>query len=94
MKINGNNFYIFWNKEELYNKVEIYLSNGYRWLFLDSTFPYIPPEKFPITLNCDSDRLMMWSEIKQHKEAYFSDENFVKLYNQELRKRKIKNLKL
>jgi len=93
MKINGNDFYIFWNKEELYGKVEIYLNRGYRWLFFESLYPYIPEEKFPITFNCDSDKFMMWAEIKRHKESYFNDENFVKLYNQELRKRKIKNLK-
>lgn len=90
MKTETGNFYIFFNSEDFWKKVNFWKSKNRVWN-IDSHPSYNPTireKDFPCVLNVDDDT-MMYGIINSCSESYFSDPFFVKLYNKELRKKKI-----
>lgn len=86
-------YYIFFEREEFLKELKLLKEDGYHWInAYDDWIPNLKDSEFPIVLNCDKNKTMMHSIIENHKEHYFSDKKFVKIYNYYLRKYKIAHL--
>jgi hypothetical protein len=93
MKTEVGHYYIFFNIDDFWNKVNYWKSKGCTWL-IESHMDYKPTliqEDMPIVLNVDNNS-MMFGRIDNHRQRYFSNPTFVKLYNKELRKLKLKRI--
>lgn len=94
MEVETGNYYIFFNNEDYLRILTRYINDGYGWIFGGNTILPLKKEDFPVVLNCSSDDMtLMYGIVEQNKKQYFSDERFVKLYNEELDKIRIKKLK-
>ena len=92
MKIENSNYYIFFNESDFHHKIEKYIKKKYTWIGGGET-PNIEKTDFPIVLNCDFNKTMMFGVIEHYREDYFKDQYFVDLYNREFNKIRIKKLK-
>ena len=84
-------YHIFHNVEDFWQQVKIYKSEGYTWID-DNTIRYNPDvtqKDMPCVLNADSYKTMMFSIIEYNKKSYFSNPEFVKLYQKSLREFKL-----
>lgn len=87
-------YHIFHTAKDFWNQVNIYKSEGYTWI-QECHFDYNPTiteNDMPIILNADNSKTIMFSIIGFHKKRYFSDPEFVKLYNASLRKKKLEKI--
>jgi len=87
-------YHIFHNVEDFWKQVEIYKSEGYKWVQeYDPRYKPIVTEKdMPCVLNADENETMMFSVIEYNKDRYFADKKFVKLYQKSLREKKLKRI--
>lgn len=87
-------YHIIHTAEDFWQKVKMYKTSGYSWI-QDSHSKYDPrvtDVDMPCVLNADDKKTMMYGNIEVHKNKYFSDPTFVKLYNISLRKKKLQKI--
>ena len=88
-------YHIFHTAKDFWKQVKIYKSEGYTWI-QESHPDYDPAvndSHMPVILNVDNNKTMMFGLINGlWKDRYFKDPEFVKLYNQSLRKLKLKKI--
>ena len=93
MKTKIGNYYIFFNEKDFKTIYSKYILRGYSWVHGGNKFPFIVSNDYPIVLNCDKEaKNMIYGIVAKHKNLYFLDENFVKLYNSEIDKIRIKKI--
>jgi hypothetical protein len=88
-------FHIFHTAKDFWNQVKVYKSKGYTWIQENHPRynPTVTDEDMPVVLNADKNKTMMFGIINSfHKKRYFSDPEFVKLYNASLRKKKLEKI--
>lgn len=94
MKTEHGNYYIFFNSDDFWKKVQYWKLRGRVWIIEPHPDynPQLRDKDFPCVLNVDSKSMMFGVIFNFNKDKYFSDPIFVKLYNKELRKLKLKNI--
>ena len=88
----NRNYYIFFNIEEFWDKVNYYKSKNILWL-CDEHVDYNPnivQEDMPCVLSVDDS--MIYGIISTNKKTYFSNLTFMKIYNTKLREIKLKRI--
>lgn len=88
-------FHIFHTAKDFWDQVNIYKSKGYTWIQENHSLynPTVTDEDMPVVLNADKNKTMMFGIINSFfKKRYFSDPEFVKLYNASLRKKKLEKI--
>lgn len=87
-------YHIFHSAEDFWEQVKTYKTLGYSWIqeSRSSYDPSITDIDMPCVLNADDKKTMMVGNIYAHKERYFSDPEFVRLYNNSLRKKKLETI--
>lgn len=93
MKTGYGFYYIFFNVNDFWKTVDYFKSEGRYWI-QESHLSYNPnvnQQDMPVVLSVD-DTNMMFGIISYNKDRYFSDPEFVKFYNYELRKNKLKRI--
>ena len=92
MKTKVGNYYIIFDYDDFIKIITKYINNGYTCIDGSMTIPKI--DEYPVALNCDKkSKSMLYGIISYHKDIYFNDKKFIKLYKRELRKKKYKRLK-
>jgi hypothetical protein len=97
MKTKVGHYYVFFNLDDFWYKVNYWKSKGYHWIqerHMDYN-PKINKNDLPVVLSVTKDgmgKTMMFGIVEYYKEQYFSYPIFVKIYNIELRKLKLKRL--
>ncbi len=94
MKTKYGHYYVFLDVDDFWNKVKYWKSKGYLWIqesHIDYT-PKVIQNDMPVVLNVDENSTMMYGVVSFHREKYFSDPTFVKLYNKKLRELKLKRI--
>jgi len=89
MKTKVGHYYVFFSLVDFWEKVDYWTSKGHKWIH--NAQPIVPKNVLPVVLNVD-DTTIMHGIIEKHKEKYFEDPTFVKLYNKSLREYKLKRI--
>lgn len=86
--------HIFHTAEDFWKTVNDYKVLGYTWIqeSHSSYNPNVTEVDMPVLLNVDDEKTLMFGVISAHKEKYFADPKFVKLYTKSLRKKKLEKL--
>jgi len=94
MKTKVGHFYVFLSLDEFWEKVNYWKSKGFYWVFENHPDynPTVEKKDLPLVLSIDSHTMGFGSAATTIRERYFSDPTFVKLYNIELRKLKLKKI--
>lgn len=83
-------YYVFINIESFWETVNKLKDDGYRWMnYMD---PHISIDDIPIVLNTDDSNIMLHGIVKYHKDFYFKNKEFLRLYNICLREEKLKTI--
>lgn len=93
MKTDIGHYYVFFSIEDFWKKVNYWKSKGIYWIhsnYADYN-PNVTQDDLPCVLNVDKNS-MLFGKINIYKDKYFKDELFIKIYNKELRKFKMKKL--
>ena len=87
-------YHIFHTADDFWKQVKEYKKLGYTWIQENHPKydPKVNEEDMPVVLNADHNKTIMFGIISFYKDRYFSDPEFVKLYTQSLRKKKLQKI--
>ena len=87
-------YLIIFDLDEAKDIIKKYLADGYRWIYESSNdyMPNITASDMPIVLNADNYKTLLFGVISANKDRYFSEPEFVILYNKALRKKKLNRI--
>ena len=87
-------YHIFHNTENFWKQAHEYKNLGYTWINEPhgKYNPIVTEKDLPVILNADDQKTMMIGVINYNRDRYFSDPEFVKLYNSSLRKQKLETI--
>ena len=78
IRVNGNKIYLIENYKEYRIIVDELYKEGYVWLMGNE--PIITHNQYPIILNADYYKTIMYGVVESHKERYFKDKYYRKPY--------------
>lgn len=89
-------YYVFHAAEDFWKVVKEYKTLGYTWIQENHPLyePTITDKDMPVVLSADDNKTLMFGIISAHKEKYFAEPVFVKLYTSSLRKKKLEKIKM
>jgi hypothetical protein len=86
-------YYVFLTAKDFWKKAKYWKKKGLLWV--EENHPDYDPTVKDTQMPCVlavSNGTMMWGDTNFHTKKYFSDPRFVALYNQQLRKKKLKRI--
>ena len=93
MKTTIGHYYVFFDIDDFWKKVNYWKSKGIIWVHESHPDynPILTKKDLPCVLNVDSCSMLL-GIINTHKERYFNDPFFIKIYNQSLREYKLRKI--
>lgn len=93
MKTEIGHYYVFFNIDDFWKKVNYWKSKGVFWVQEShpSYNPTLNEDDLPCVLSVDSSS-MGFGKIEPNRKKYFESKLFVKIYTSELRKYKLRKI--
>lgn len=93
MKTDIGYYYVFFSIDDFWKKVNYWKSKGIYWINCNHADynPNITQQDLPCVLSVDN-YCMLCAKVAANDSFYFKNQSFIKIYNSELRKYKLKKL--